>query len=261
MKYGYLESVYERLGWLQGLLSVFSVIVPALLKADPDQIKNIFGDSIKNTVIYIQQNTWWIILILLTAIFLIDRYRKIIGNPKDWGIIQYWLNDLREKVFSNCLDEELHHHRITLFKHCKFYFCNRKWPWSGWLIPVIRSGHTTQKSNSYFMAPDQADKVEGVVGQTWSRNVPVYVPRLPDLSIQPTEEKIIKYAKSTWVSPESVNKRKFPQRSYYGIPVEVNGKLWGVIIIDSYNAQLRLSVIRKAYNNVAKVFDKVLEGI
>jgi len=160
-------------------------------------------------------------------------------------------NDYREEAFNIAEDDAVHNHRVTLFKRSRLIWWIWPWrsryspwgkmraPWSGWLVPLVRSGHTTQRSRTVFLAPDDADNVEGVVGQVWARDRVIVVEDLPDLCGNATDQDIAAYALKTWVPDAWVRWRlrsgKQCPRSICGIPVEVNGSRWGVIVLDSYS--------------------------
>ena len=90
--------------------------------------------------------------------------------------------------------EPLDNNRVTLFKRVAWKWRlkewrNPLWPWgwwrfpgSGWLVAVNRSGHATQGSSSAFLAPDDAPQAEGVAGRAWRGDGTIRVPNLPDLS-------------------------------------------------------------------------------
>lgn len=175
----------------------------------------------------------------------------LVRVPWVWESVHKLLDKYRGMVFTITDQDAEHEHRLTLFRRtccllwiwpfrCRFWpWGKRRFPWSGWLAPVERSGQTTQRTGTVFLVPDDADNVEGVAGQTWSRNKVVHVKNLPDLSTTPTPEQIAEYARNTWVSEDWVKQRlrsgKPFSRCLYGVPIEVDGERWGVIILDSRN--------------------------
>ena len=81
----------------------------------------------------------------------VERVTVTLGDPSNHAAICELLDRFRDGVFGD-RSEDHSHHRVTLFKHYGFHplgfdFEDRGWPWSGWLIPVARSGHTAQKTN------------------------------------------------------------------------------------------------------------------
>jgi len=117
-----------------------------------------------------------------------------------------------------------------------------------------------------FLAPDDADAAEGVAGLAWSCNKMIPVSELPDLYADQTDENIRVYATRTWLSPDLVkkrlNKRYAMARSYLGIPIEVKGKRWGVLVLDSRGSDgiLKPEGLRyDTYKVMAKFLERLLE--
>jgi hypothetical protein len=228
---------------------------------------------------FVQSEAWWL-LVLLSAIAgaskLICTY---IGEPWAWQTIETTLEELQSHAFKKNVDP-LHYHRVTLFKHkrCRFRICfgqwrSTFWPWgrgrgpcSGWLVPVARTKHTTQKTKTVFLAPDDADAAEGIAGQAWNRNVMIPVTDLPDLSTDQSETSISGYANRTWLSQKLIKQRIEMRlgiaRSYLGIPIEVKGKRWGVLVLDSRSPDGIWSPEELRYDTykvMAKFLERLLE--
>lgn len=196
----------------------------------------------------IQDFSIWLyilIIILITVCLIVEK----LGNPWVWEKLQFILDEYQSKVFEGNNSDPNDYHRVTLFQHKKHCIFRKHWSANRWykpsgknpmigdyLIPVLRSGHISQKSNALFFASDCGDEAEGIVGQAWARKNVVVVPELPELHpVRPTNRK--KYAEATFISREMVdhsltNKKPLP-RSIAAIPVEVNGSLWGVVVLDS----------------------------
>jgi hypothetical protein len=191
-----------------------------------------------------------------------------------WGhdAVKEMLEILREKGFPGSVDP-VHYHRVTLFRYKKWRLCWRMWPWSGWLVPVVRSGHTTLNHRTCFLAPDDADKTEGVAGHCWSTKSVVLVPsedskvQLPcinDDAAKPHDPYPLAdtYAKATFVCTDWVLNKKPHSRSFLGIPVVVKGEPWGVVIIDSRGPAIkRAKDIIASYEGIARPFIKCLERL
>lgn len=110
------------------------------------------------------------------------------------------------------------------------------------MIPVERSGQTTKSRIPRFRASaNDPDRAQGVAGQAWVRSRPVSVSDLPDISTRwPTDAECELYASKGLVTKEWVYKRKFDKkkqqsnpRALFGIPIEVEGKTWGGVVVDS----------------------------
>jgi hypothetical protein len=142
----------------------------------------------------------------------------------------------------------------------------KRWPWSGWFVPVIRSGHTDQRSRTRFWASREfPESVEGIPGLVLARNRVMVLNRLPNLHDSPSENDFDEYAKLTSVSKEWLKQRiendRRCARSFCGIPVEVENKFWGVIVIDSELEELPNSEeLRKVYGLFGRLLGNMLEG-
>ena len=87
-----------------------------------------------------------------------------------------------------------------------------------------------------FLAPDDGHNAEGVAGQASARQQVIPVPDLPNLLTEPSDANFQKYAElarvSEWWLRYRVRKGKLCPCCLYGIPVEVKGRKWGVIVLD-----------------------------
>lgn len=228
---------------------------------------------------YVQSEAWWLLILLSVVAGTSKLICTYIGEPWAWETVQTTLEELQSHAFKQNTDP-LHHHRVTLFKHerCRFRICfgqwrHKFWPWgrrrgpcSGWLVPVARTGHTTQKTKTVFLAPDDADAAEGIAGQAWNRSVMIPVSGLPDLNAERTEANISDYASRTWLSRELVKQRIHmglpTARSYLGIPIEVKGRKWGVLVLDSRDPngiKLPKGLTYDTYKVMAKFLERLLE--
>ena len=246
------------------------LIVSALLKAKVPDIP-----FISSVIVHCQYNAWWIIILCTFAGGLSQYLNSHIGSPGNWRIVQHILDQYREEVFGkdeNTKEDAEHFHRITLFKHFKWHCALVRWPCSGWVVPVARSGSRTKTKIQCFLASkERPDEAEGIAGQTWARNRIVMVSDLPDLSIDnPQETDIIEYAKRAFVTKEWIrnrmrtNRRGLQCRSLLGICIEVKGDPWGALVIDSRNPEP--SRLRKVYKNskleaYKDILSKLLEKV
>lgn len=219
-------------------------------------------------------------IILGPALVLLKFWRGRIGHPGTWAQVQAILDQLQDDLFGD--NDPRHHHQVTLFRHRQvcmhprnwrssrwWWWGSGRWPWSGWLSPVARSGHAKKASRSTFLAPDDAENAEGIAGATWAfgrkGKIPAAIEDLPMLTAASPETDVQAYAASTWVSVEWVRwylgRGKTPPRSYAGRPIEVQGKVWGVLVIDSRNAKLPyMPTLEKTTNSAAKLLGVVLKG-
>ncbi|MEQ1827175.1 MAG: hypothetical protein ABL921_14565 [Pirellula sp.] len=88
-----------------------------------------------------------------------------------------------------------------------------------------------------FLACDDAENAEGVAGQAFRASQTYIIKNLPELTSESDDSDIADYAKKTYVSIAWVKKRlkanRTLARSIAAIPIEVDHKPWGVIVIDS----------------------------
>ena len=204
------------------------LVITASLKLDSTSYNNSWP-MVGRALTWLQSIAPFALLPLALAVGMIEFVRKRI-RPWVWEMVKYVLDQFRDLAFRKSRNEPVHYHRVTLFKEVR-------WHWKCWhrcLIPVARSGHTTLRSNAVFRIPDDANRVEGVAGQTWANNSVIPVVGLPDLRNEATEEQIKEYARRTFVSVDYLKQtdRTWP-RSLWGVPVDVGGKRWGVIVVDS----------------------------
>jgi len=144
-------------------------------------------------------------------------------------------------------------HRVTLFRHVNFSWrvCRHlKWPWHGCLVPFERSGEYRLKSSTVLVASkNNPDRAEGFAGKVFKKRQCDAINNLPGLSKDSSFPTIERYADDTNISADWIqNKIKngfILPRSFWGIPVEKEGRIWGVLLIDSRNESLMSSKILK----------------
>jgi len=196
------------------------------------------------------------------------------------------LDTFRSVVYPKLPEQTpIDHNRVTVFVHNKSkwwiwpwkgYFTPwglGRWPWSGWLEVVYRSGHVTQLATTVYLAPDDAAQAEGVAGQAWrcgSFCVGLGDKKLPDLSqakyVDPlnrfvydiflastvpkspeieaygsTRKQVADYAKATCISTallwRRIKRKKHCPLSMVGVHLKNRrGDLWGVVVMDSCNS-------------------------
>ena len=156
-----LERLYGPLGVTQAVLAVLSAIVAGLLKASPPDVKQHLGDNAAGVVIWFQTQAYWTVPSMVLVVGILQLVRTRLGNPRQWKVVQFALDQFRSRIFDDVRDARDNQHRVTLFKRVRWCWCFRKYPWSGWLVPVARSGYTSQHSSSIFRAKESGDDVEG----------------------------------------------------------------------------------------------------
>lgn len=186
----------------------------------------------------------WIAAALLTVV---NGIFRALPDPWIWSILRQILNQIQKVAYQDFVGQLNNHHRVTLFKHKKWRWVIKKvgqkyfWPWSGWLVPVLRSGHVSQKSKACFLASKDDINPQGVVGQSWGSNAITVASELPGLSSVSGDAQITKYTTRTFADFEHVKSQckqgKNLPRSIGAVPIVVKGDIWGVLVLDSQNAQ------------------------
>ena len=182
---------FEFLGKANFFLFTVSAITTALLEAKVEEIRSRLGAQLAQHVVALQQICWWLVPLLLLLAGIFEGLKKWIGRPLQWKSVQATLDTIDKYLFREYLDSTSHYHRVTLFRRNRFHPCIRlwpfyfrfSWPWSGWMVPVARSGHTYQQMLSIFMAPDDPLRAEGVAGKTWACRCRIDLSDLPDVSV------------------------------------------------------------------------------
>lgn len=225
------------LGKAQILIASSVVVFTAMVKAVPSSFGNF-----EHIVTGIQNIAWIVAVVGPPMVGLLQVIRRKYGNPWAWEAIQKILDEFSGEVFGDSSDPD-DYHRVTLFKH-------RQWCWNwnpskikGWLIAVARSGHLTKEKIRRFRAPDDGEACEGVAGYAWRVRTWVRVPEnetlLPVLSAKSMETDIEAYAKMCHVKSESVKQLigdgKPMAQSFAALRVQLGGKPWGVLVLDSRN--------------------------
>lgn len=171
------------------------------------------------------------------------------GRQPTWETLHALLNGLRAAIFRNGdIYDNPDHHRVTIFRAVPVAPCDPWWTkmikccanQPRWLVPVVRSHHTSQATSVCFRLHDDGDRCEGVCGHAYVADQVVNVPHLPDVSCAegpPSDRDIRSYAKQAFVSRAWIEERKPKTRSILALPLMVNGRPWGVLVFDSRNSE------------------------
>ena len=222
--------------WLVKLISrvagVASVIAGTLIKVSPSTVG---FDSDPETDKAIQEFALVAFPLLLIAVPIFDSLRRWLERKTLWPLVKEILEEFRRQIYPGSKDP-VHLHRVTLFKRCHWVFRAAffKKPRFGWLKIIERSGHTMRNSRTVFYAPNDPDKAEGIAGIAWASSTIIYKEELPDVKNGAcSEEKMREYAQASNTPFEDVRDKRPVSRSLCGIPVEVKGVVWGVLVVDS----------------------------
>ena len=259
------SNLYSWLKLVPTILAFISAITTASLKADTKTTIAQFGPFIGAILAILQANSWLILFLSACTIILLNSILRWIGEPWRWNAIQVVLDRLRDNVYKQTFQgEPYHYHRVTLFKHVPFSLRLRLWPWSGWLVPMARSGHTNQNINSVFKAPDNADNAEGVAGLAWRSKETEGISQLPEISSTSCNDLISEYANATNVSVALVKRRIVKNRpnprSLIAIPIEVNNRVKWIVVLDSRSPQDLRGIADAAASSYTPIISHLLKG-
>jgi hypothetical protein len=176
---------------------------------------------------------------------------NLIGpSPAQREALHRTLNHLQQFLFKGA-DGHQHDFRLTIFRYSKWNWRILTWRqiWkrkrsvrNGWLMPYMRTGYLTLNCHSCWNVPADGNNIEGIAGRAYSMNKVITIESLPLLRPNSKAHHIAKYADKVWITPDVVNERLAKgsslARSYCGFPIEVKGKPWGVIVIDSKDPKL-----------------------
>lgn len=240
-----------------------------------------WNESIRELFIHAQGLSWvWLIIIIL--LFAIGYLLKVFTPSGAWIIIKTLIDDCHEIAYPDHQDGAMHEHRITLYQYQSLLlwpygkrdWTNKPWynpwgrklrPWTGWLVPKVRSGHTTQSLRSVFIANKNRAISEGVCGQAWLNKVAVKPTTIRSINQSSAARRIDQYCKDCWGDPDMVKKRLKdgfkPPLAIAAIPIKVHGEIWGILCLDSVSPD----AISESYNNdlsmIVRSFERLLENM
>lgn len=246
--------------WLGRVLAVASIVAGTLIKVAPSSI----GLVPATQDAAVQKFAIVAFPLLLILVPSIDAIRRFLERRTLRPLIKEVLEEFRRQIFPGTKDP-LHFHRVTLFRHRPWVFrwdCIRAGAKFGWLKVVSRTGHTTQNSRTVFFAPNDPEQAQGVAGVAWAWGQTVFKEGLPDLSVANVSDEILQeYAAASNADFEYIKKLKPRSRSLCGIPIEVQGRIWGVLVVDSRDARLPQKLINQHYAPAVKFLSRILERV
>ena len=236
------------------------MIAGTLIKVSPSTVG---FDSDAATDKAIQEMALVAFPLLLIAVPILDSLRRWSERKTLWPLVKEILEEFRKQIYPGSKDP-VHLHRVTLFKRSRWvaritFF---KKPRFGWLKIIESSGHTMRNSKTVFYAPNDPDNAEGIAGIAWASNTIIYKEELPDVKDKScSEEKIREYSQASNTPIEMVKEKRPVSRSLCGIPVEVKGVVWGVLVVDSRQPQIPKDLIERHYALTAKFLSRILERL
>ena len=271
------------LRFLNGVGATTSLFVGSVIQLDltSSQINQypiwkLSVESIKNNAPFLLSIC--ALLIIVTYVFL-----KLTNSASILKCLQAKLDALRDWLCCNIDGDLDDNHRVTLFQHKSTYFGlilrPRYWavkyfpwswnknPWSGWLVPVARSGYTGQKARSVFWAPDSGRKAEGVAGIAWAKGGDmVYFEKLPAINVLSSEANKLRYCNQTKIKLDwlerYIKEGNSPARSFLAFSLLVDAEPWGVVVVDSQSAEgINVNEIERALYNACCLVPILLEEL
>ncbi len=260
-------SVRLLLKWVRAASAVVGTLVAAVLKATPEGAASLWG-PLQSVVEFGHETAW---LWLAGAL--------VFGGAASWSLgkldhpalldaVDAILDEFQEALFGSA-GGDYAHHRVTLFKRVPWKAVAKdnagklRWPGSGWLVPVARSGHGTQSTDVRFLCPDDTDNAQGVAGRAWASTKAVIVQDLPELAgaEEGNDDDVKTYADRTFVPEAWVRKRSPRARSLMGFTVEdARSNPWGVLVVDSRSPTLNTQLAHQRFNSYAPVLARLVQG-
>lgn len=123
------------------------------------------------------------------------------------------------------------------------------------------------RSSSAFWAPDDADNAQGIAGAAWAGEKTIYAEGLPNIVAKSSDNDINTYAHQGMVTAKwlKMSLKKKPTgwpRALCGMPLEVDGKRWGAIVIDTRLESIPThDPIEIFYRHYAKVLGRLLRRL
>ncbi|WP_313214473.1 hypothetical protein [Stenotrophomonas acidaminiphila] len=167
------------------------------------------------------------------------------------------MDEYRDDIFGALEGQYHHHYRVTLYQYRRKLIA---WPvLSHWLLPYVRSGHTS-KSNvrSFRVNPDQPGCLNGVAGKAWESRGAVCIEGLGKLTTESTELELKMYASQTNISEESLRKKLSSSRSFWAVRVQVKGANWGVFVVDCVDDKMPAKKAAQAFGKGARAVSLLL---
>ena len=213
----------------------------------PDQWKPLFP--------WVVSNQFWLLPGPPLVVVILKYVEHLVGKRQAKKSREYQLQRLLEELLERLRErfiptrlrrEPPPHHRLTLFR------ANRK---QMQLEMVARSAEATRGSTTCWrIHPDEQSQCEGVAGVAWYLDTMLVLPGagepdLPDVTGNCDETTIENYARRTFVSAELIREHRWTARSFAAMTIRVDGKKWGVLVLDSVStrgAQQRI-IVRMAF--------------
>ncbi|MBX6966024.1 hypothetical protein [Alcaligenes faecalis] len=225
----------------------------------------------------VQGISFWLYAVCWPLFFWAVFYKRS-GDPWLVEKIQFILDRYQEGAFNldGCPpDTPKDHNRVTLFRHQRGFFVKHwsatqwYWPWgrhypfSSFLVPVLRSGHMSKKTAIAFHVSDDSDKTEGIAGKAWACGEALCVTDLPVMDSNSKDRPKKLYAGKTYCDvrmiEDYISRSRNMPCSIVATPVERHGKIWGIVVVDSRYPQGVTDSAVKNYRLTVALIGHLLE--
>lgn len=247
----------------QTILISFAGAVAASLKAKPEDVAaNLgqFGAWLGPALEDLQAQAWWLSPSCLLLAWLLKHLKQALGAPQVWKELQQVVDEMRSDVYGPQTGDYHHHHRVTLYEHRRRWWCFR--PGSTWLMPFVRSGHTS-KSNVRRFRVDRARPgcQNGIAGRAWESEGFIHIEGLPSLCPQSSDDDFKRYAEATNIAVAELRSKCSSSRSFWAVRVMANGAPWGVLVLDSVAETMSSKKAMSAMKQNARVLSLLLPRV
>lgn len=267
---GFIAEYYRLLSSLQhiGSFIAFSMGIVFTVKAQIDPTKQ----PILTGLLEKASDNAIPIYTLAAVLFLAGIAFKKTMEPWRVKNLKFILDAYQDKVFDKRDGESEDENRVTLFKYKKrCWLCYRErkglplpFRKHGYLVPFMRSGCQSQLSSAVFLVPNSSKHTEGIAGRAYSTKRQVSIENLPPITSSTSAENLEKYAKESYMDinmvREYASQNKTLPRSITAIPIEVNNKRWGVLVLDSVHETGIPSDAISNYTVTLALIGRLLEG-
>lgn len=234
---------------------------------------------------WLQDNALMLVL-LNSGVLMLSYLFTLSGDPFIKKHLQETLDEFRDDFFQDYEGEHtdfFRNHRITLFQRKVVRFrvypkrgrlgfgkINGKcfYPWTGWLVPVMRSGHVYPQKPSVFLANDKDEnQCEGVAGALWraGKSKKAFAwDNLKQIQKLTAPHKKTEYAKKTFVDEKyieaSLDADKNLPRSIGGFTIKTERKLF-VVVLDSTEPDAVTQASLYKYPMTMSMLSRLLERV
>ena len=262
----FLLRILIPISYFGALVSV--LMTSAALKIDMEWLTSHFP-GLEDLAKFLRGIAFIVLPVATVVVAVTAEVRRAVRSTAREKVVKALLDDFLKEGFED--EDASTTHRVTLFKHTRFVLSPLCWIFGknqcgGWLVPYERAGEFSLGTGVKFYAPkDSPEKFEGVVGYIFGTGNCECIEGLPDLENNVSQSKIDKYVKATRVPAEYVAKRlkkkKTMPRSFWGIPIEIDGCRWGVLLVDSFENSIPNSDrLRIIFRQQAACYNAILES-